>query len=813
MAQVYDINIKINVDDSNLESVANALQELEGNAENTGETIQEQFNQATAEVERLEEALMEAELNGDDIQADIIADELAYAREEAENLEQALSDASSSAQDAGDSFSDAGDKAQESGEQMREMGDNARDSAQSTKDAADETASAMDNIGTVMGGLGSALALNTMLDTAGNIEDSWTRLELTFGQVTDGLRSSIDQASADTGRSGSSIRGYFNMMGIAGITNMDLLKNSFEAVSGKAFQTGADVNQLGGLMQKMTLSGNAGARQLTMLGISTDDLGRAMGVAGDEASKAFKNLSQEERLTALTKAMGDGSKANEEYKNSWQGVKDQVGIALGGLMGAIGSAIMPVIIPAINSAKDAINGLKDAFKNLPPDVQGVIGGLGAGILAFGALKGAITVIGPILGGLFGALTTGVSAVMAFVSAGSILEGATAAIGIIFGTTAASIFAVAWPIFAVIGAVALLVVGLEKLGEWMGWWKDWGGFVDSAKSAITRFWEAFINHPDVQAILGALGTAWDVLVDVVSGVVDWFSGVWNSLFPPEARAQIDAVSNVITGFGMIWDILTFPIHNAINVLQMVWEAFNTLYTSLQPVIAFLSSILVPIWNVLSTNIMLGVNSVNALINIFTAFLSGQLTLPEALSAVWSVISGLFTGVTSNIISLVSSFGTRIVGNIRTIAGNFVRGFINGLSNLKSAFSNALKGPLDAVSDWGRSILNKVGEIVDGLKKKFEEAKNYITSIGDFGFDMGFGDYGFNDVTVNSFRGTDYGFNSGNTVNNKFNEVASNQNQTINNYNTTLKGIIDKPASQYILDVLGHDARKKNLTKGV
>ena len=77
-------------------------------------------------------------------------------------------------------------------------------------------------------------------------------------------------------------------------------------------------------MKMMVMSGNAGARQLTQLGISTEDLGRAMGVSADEATKMFKTLSQEERLRVLTQAMGDGKNANEMYKNSWQGLKDQV---------------------------------------------------------------------------------------------------------------------------------------------------------------------------------------------------------------------------------------------------------------------------------------------------------------------------------------------------------------------------------------------------------------------------------------------------------------------------------------------------------
>lgn len=52
--------------------------------------IEQELSEAIAEVERLEDALDDAHLNGDDIEADIIADDLATARAEAERLQSEL---------------------------------------------------------------------------------------------------------------------------------------------------------------------------------------------------------------------------------------------------------------------------------------------------------------------------------------------------------------------------------------------------------------------------------------------------------------------------------------------------------------------------------------------------------------------------------------------------------------------------------------------------------------------------------------------------------------------------------------------------
>ena len=234
--------------------------------------------------------------------------------------------------------------------------------------------------------------MENMVATAGNIQDSWNRLGLTFGEVTGQMKTDISEAGEATGRSGSLVRGYFNDMGIAGVRNTELLQQSFEALSGRAYQTGNSIESMEQKMKMMVMSGNAGARQLTALGISTEDLGRAMGVSADEATKMFKTLSQEERLRVLTQAMGDGKKANEDYKNSWQGLKAQIDKATGALMGAIGSAILPVLVPVMQVAANVITSVAQAFNQLPSPIRGVIGVVGALVMGFLALTTVISTI-------------------------------------------------------------------------------------------------------------------------------------------------------------------------------------------------------------------------------------------------------------------------------------------------------------------------------------------------------------------------------------------------------------------------------------
>ena len=120
--KTYEIEVKTTSDTTGVTSVKDALTETKQEAEETRNALEQAFSDATAEVERLEEALMEAEINGDDIQADIISDELAEARESAEELESELDNLNSSLSD----MDNTG--IQDSRESIDELGESARSS-------------------------------------------------------------------------------------------------------------------------------------------------------------------------------------------------------------------------------------------------------------------------------------------------------------------------------------------------------------------------------------------------------------------------------------------------------------------------------------------------------------------------------------------------------------------------------------------------------------------------------------------------------------------------------------------------------------
>lgn len=356
------------VDTSGLEDIENALNNLEDKTITIRPEIEAmELEEVENRIEELEDKRAEIYMGVDDTPLEEVEAELEEL--EARQIELTIEADSSSVDDASGKIEELDGK--EVNIPVNADTSGAEDSINSLEEALTAVSA------------GAALAgMEQMVSTAGNIQDSWNRLGLTFGEVTEQMKTDISEAGAATGRSGGLIRQYFNDMGVAGVTNTELLQQSFEALSGRAYQTGNSIESMEQKMKMMVMSGNAGARQLTQLGISTADLGRVMGVSADEASKMFKTLSQEERLRVLTQAMGDGKQANEEYKNSWQGLKNQAGKAMDALMGAVGSAILPVLVPVMKFAADTINFLADAFKKLPEPIRGAIGVLGALVMGF-----------------------------------------------------------------------------------------------------------------------------------------------------------------------------------------------------------------------------------------------------------------------------------------------------------------------------------------------------------------------------------------------------------------------------------------------
>ena len=309
-------------------------------------------------------------------------------------------------------------------------------------------------------------------------------------------------------------------------------------------------------------------RRLQELGISQDML-KNNGWDGDINNKTSL-------LQAMNKTLDEmGFTDTAMQVNTLDEAYQMLSVSGGQLLGSILIPLTPTLIGIATAVVGVIDGIKNfmgqlqaAWSGLPDwvkDAAGIMVMAGAVLLLMGYISS--------LGGAVGLLKTALAPI----------------IGIIGGITA--------PMIAVVAVIGAVIFAVYELGKAFGWWTDVGSMIDAIKNNIGRLWDAFINHPDVQATIHAIGDAWKWLNDSLKPVVDWLKGIWNQIFPESAKGKVDGTRIIIDSIGAAFKGISVPIRFAIMVLQGAWSVLSSLvgtavgigqgiYDALKPIVCIL-----------------------------------------------------------------------------------------------------------------------------------------------------------------------------------------------------------------------------------
>ena len=430
-------------------------------------------------------------------------------------------------------------------------------------------------------------------------------------------------------------------------------------------------------------------KRLKEIGISQEDLMKN-GWSGDINDKTGL-------LNAMNKALKEQhydelAKSVDTLDDAWQ----VLSITLGNLLESVLLPITPAIVGVITGITDMINGFKDAWNGLPDFAQI---GLGIGIVA-----GAIAVIAAVIWAVY---------VPAWWAAAT--------------ATWAAIAPILPIVLAVAAAVALLVAAVYEVGKAFGWWSDIGGMFDAISAGLQRLWDAFINHPDVQAIGEALSSAWQT----ISSAIGW---AWQQLMQFLGIAtggEFDVVATIIQIIGTAWQILTMHIRIAIEVVTTIISLFTQLSTGQLDLWAVFTSV----WN----GIVTFFTTIFSTIGMAVANLAGQLFT-------WAIQSGLnfLTGIATYlsqaparvatylalVLARIISYGVRWVTQARAKASQLVNGVISFLRQLPSRALSALIGVVSAIvsagAQWISNARNKASQVVTAVYNKMAEIPGKISS---------------------------------------------------------------------------------------
>lgn len=341
-------------------------------------------------------------------------------------------------------------------------------------------------------------------------------------------------------------------------------------------------------------------------------------------------------------------------------------------------------------------------------------------------------------------------VMGYISS---LGGVLAVLGSALAPLIPIILGISAPMIAIVAIIAAIAFAVYEVGIAFGWWKDVGTMLEAIKNNIGRLWDAFINHPDVKATIKSIQDAWSDLNESLKPVVDWLKGIWDEIFPESAKGKVDGTRAIIDAIGLIFESFRFRVQLAINILTIVWDVFNgiasllrgdftgalsfftdawnVLLEVLSPIAEFLESTLGPAFEsffatisvfVLAWQLVINVlqiiwNTVGQVIGIFQSFITGQISLSQALTLIWQTILQMYAQILSTIISTVRSWANQLGNNAVKAGSNFVYGVINWLTKLPGGAQTYLLAVvariISAGAQWVSNAKTKAAQIVTGV----------------------------------------------------------------------------------------------------
>ena len=614
-----------------IDNASSVFESVGASAQESAEALQTAFDEASAEVERLEQELADIEMGNIEGDFDAVAAELENAQNEAQQLADALNNVEQ--------------ESEESRESMDAMADLM--SFQQISEWVTQLADAMWQLA----------------DKAGTVQDSWTRMGLAAegaGIPVDKMKESVSSLSSETGRAGGSIRESFIAMSSAGVTELSAMESAFKGASAQSFILGTDVESLVNKFSGMAMKSSIAEKTLKGTGITVEELGNALGIQGatiEDVNAKWETMDTNARMAALgqASAMNEGKDANDAFKNSWEGLQAQIDIAKGRLEVLVGNVLLPVLVPALEAAARVLDWFGNTFSAVMDGPLGtfisIIGSVGAGLIL-------------LLGGI-----TAVTAGMGFFTA-SLWPAITAS------------WALLAPWLPFIAAAVVIVAAIYEIGKAFGWWTDASSMMDAIWAGIQRLWDAFINHPDVQALIQGITDAWNWLVPAVTGVVNAIM----EFFGITTGGQFDFVRMAIDNIGLAWQIMTAPLRLVISLVQWV-------------------------------------------ISVFNQFATGQLTLQGVLTTIWTTITTTLSSIFTRIITAVLRFGVQMLTNAIRAGRNFVNGIINNLKSLPGKVFSALIAVVSritgAISAWISAAKDKVHSVIHAITSPFSGVASAIS----------------------------------------------------------------------------------------
>ena len=690
---------------SAIDNASSVFDDISNSAQDSGSTLQSAFEEATSEVERLEQELADIEMGNIEGDFEAVSAQLQQAQAEADALEQEFIEADQAASQMGDDLGIINSSMlMQLGEQVGNLGSQAEGMAQDMNQAsisvgqlATQTGIAEPQMVNLINTISNATFPNDeammyvkSLDQIGvsseNLGKSATdldRINDAFGlgaQTTNSLGQELSVLGVDMNNVSSSFNAlaYANANTVGGMQNYYNFLRKFDA---EFNQLGLDVDQSSIIIAAATKKFGGGkaafsglSEALKECGGDTRKLEESLGLAAGSLDNASQITGEYEgQLQDLANEEAEHKTLLDQIGAAWEDMSLSIGSIASPLMGVVG------LFGQMGQFGLQVRGIKELLTTFK--------GLKTAVMEYEFVQNLASIATGVYGTIVGIVTGEIG----------LAEAATMAWNAVLAMN---------PVVWVIAALVALVAIIYEVGKAFGWWKDVGGMIDAIWAGINKLWSAFINHPDVQAaisaISGAISVLWGWIQQAGQAILDFF-GISTS-------GDFDVVQALIDGIGNAWNMLKQALSPVITAIQAVIGAFNQFRSGQMDLPQFIWSVLTILGQMYVTIftrigsfvVSIGIRLVRAGVNAARNFVLGIITRLRQLPG--RVFSALIA-----VVSRIISAGAQWVSTVKQKALDVVNGAYNTLTSLPGKIASALSGVVDAITQ--------------PFKKGYEDAKKW------------------------------------------------------------------------------------------
>jgi TP901 family phage tail tape measure protein len=510
-------------------------------------------------------------------------------------------------------------------------------------------------------------------EDAGKVLDIFNATGQKTGISVDKISTGLVQNAAAFQEMGLSLEQSVDLMGqleMSGADSSAVLSGMRKALKNAA-KEGVPLNDALADLQQTILNDTTGVDGLTaaydLFGKSGDVVYNAI----KTGSIDFANLGKavEEAGGSVTDTFNATLTPMDEFQTSMNEVK---------VLGAeIGAEIMPMLSTALQSVKEVVGQLTEAWRNLSPEAQNAIV---QGGLVVAALGPVLSVIGHIVSAIGTIMTVAPQIVAALKAVAAVITGPVAA------------------------AIALVVAAIAV------WIKNW----DAIKQCAIE-------------ISKIVKEKWDALCEAITAKMkeagEFLRKTWDNLKQAVSTAVDSIKTSVSNGFNAVKTAVTNTLN---NVKSFINTTLNNIKTAVSTAVDAVKTFFSNGFNAVKTTVS---NVLDAVKTTVSSTMDGvKKTVSTAIDAVKTIFSTGFNAVKTVVSSVLSAVKSLISGDM-TSAKNSIKTAIDAIKGFFETGFNSVKTVVDTVFS---GIFDTIKSKLDAAKKFVEDVISKIKSA--FNFDL-------------------------------------------------------------------------------